>query len=251
MSSDPAVVSPFRAKRAFLVLAGYVGAQVAAAVVAAIGVAIVFGVSGLRTPVVAARAARIATILGAVAGLIVGGIVVYWLARRLVERAGEGNPFEPFGWARSTAGAIAVAVVIGAVMGVIYLVALAAFPPPKGVQPGLLGRAAAGGGWPLFAWSFLAIVVAPPIEEFLFRGILFTGFTRTWGPLVAGIIVTALFVVMHVTEAWGSAVAMLAIATVGVATLLARIKTRSLVPAIALHCAYNTAISASIFALRP
>lgn len=251
MSSEPPVARRFRAKHAFLVLAAYVGAQVAAAVVAAIGVAIVFGVSGLRTPALAAEAARDATILGAAVGLIVGGIVVYWLAGRLVERAGEVDRFEPFGWKRSTASFIVAAAVIGAVMGALYLMALAAFPPPKGVEPGLLGRAAAGGGWALFAWSFLAIVVAPPIEEFLFRGLLFTGFARTWGPLVAGIIVTALFVVMHATEAWGSVIAMLAIATVGVATLLLRIRARSLVPAIALHCAYNVAISASIFAFRP
>lgn len=250
-SAPPSVVSPFRAKGAFLVLAAYVGTQVAAGVVAAIGVAIAFGASGLRVPTMAERAARDATILGAVAGLMIGGIVVYRLARRMVERTGEGNTFEPFGWARSPARVIAMAAVAGAVLGAVYLVALAAFPPVSGVQGGLLGRAAAGGGWPLFAWSFLAIVIAPPIEEFLFRGVLFTGFSRTWGPLVAGTIVTALFVAMHVTEAWGSVVAMLAIATVGVATLLMRISTGSLVPAIALHCAYNAAISASIFAFRP
>ncbi|MGZ5065451.1 MAG: CPBP family intramembrane glutamic endopeptidase [Usitatibacter sp.] len=251
MSSASSAVPAFRAKRAFLVLAAYVGAQVAAGVVAAVGVAMVFGVNGLRTPVMAERAARDATIIGAVGGFIVGGMAVYWLAGRMVERFGEGNPFGPFGWTRSSAGSIAMAVVAGAVLGALYLMALAAFPPPNGVRPGLLGRAAAGGGWPLFAWSFLAIVVAPPIEEFLFRGVLFTGFSRTWGPIAAGVIVTALFIVMHLTEAWGSTVAMLAIATVGVATLLARIKTGSLVPAIALHCAYNAAISASIFAFRP
>ena len=239
---------PFRARRALLVFAAYFGAQFAGGVFTGIAVAIWYAVAvGLRTPGATAQAMRPATMLGAIVGMIVGGIVAYLVVRRMVGgRRDGGHALEPFGWQRSTWRSVLAALSIGFAIGVLYLFAAAAFPTPKGANPGLMARSIAGGGWTLYAWAFLAVVVAPPVEEFVFRGVVWTGLERSWGPWAAGIAATALFVAMHVAEAWSSVPALVAIGAMGVAALAMRIASKSLVPAIALHTAYNVVVAGAV-----
>jgi membrane protease YdiL (CAAX protease family) len=52
-----------------------------------------------------------------------------------------------------------------------------------------------GVGIALFALT--AIVVAPVFEETLFRGFLFQGFARSWGPLLGAVASAALFALAH------------------------------------------------------
>ncbi len=108
-----------------------------------------------------------------------------------------------------------------------------------------MGAALQGGGWILYTWATLAVLIAPPIEEFMFRGVLWTGFSRSWGPVVAAIVVTLVFVVIHLTEAAGYPPALLSITAMAAAALAARIVTGSLVPPIFLHAAYNAVIVTS------
>ena len=238
---------PFRARRALLVFAAYFGAQFAGGVFTGIAVAIWYAVAvGLRTPGATAQAMRPATMLGAIVGMVVGGIVAYLLVRRMVGPGDDGHALAPFGWQRSTRRAVLAALSIGLAIGVLYLFAAAAFPTPKGASPGLMAKSIAGGGWTLYAWAFLAVVVAPPVEEFVFRGVVWTGLARSWGPWAAGIAATALFVAMHVAEAWSSVPALVAIGAMGVAALAMRIASGSLVPAIALHTAYNVVVAGAV-----
>jgi membrane protease YdiL (CAAX protease family) len=85
----------------------------------------------------------------------------------------------------------------------------------------------------------IAVVLAPFIEEFLFRGVMFTGMSRSWGPVKAGIVVTLLFGLLHVFDVAGYWPALGVVTLAGAAMLLMRLKTGSLLPAIALHLSYN------------
>jgi membrane protease YdiL (CAAX protease family) len=107
------------------------------------------------------------------------------------------------------------------------------------------------GGWPRHLWAVLALLVAPPVEEFLFRGVLFAGFVRSWSMASSGALVTLLFPAAHATEARGYAPAIVSIAAVGTLTLLARIHTDSLAPGVALHAAYNLVLAASLYLGEP
>jgi membrane protease YdiL (CAAX protease family) len=91
-------------------------------------------------------------------------------------------------------------------------------------------------------------VVAPPVEEFVFRGVLFAGFRRSWKTGAAGALVTLLFIAAHFTEVAGYGPAVIAVALVGAATLVARIATDSLAPAIALHASYNLGLVVALYA---
>jgi membrane protease YdiL (CAAX protease family) len=139
--------------------------------------------------------------------------------------------------------AVVAAGVVGIASAVTYLLfAHFAVPPRPGTPLGPLAALAATSSFARGAWAFLAICLAPPIEEFLFRGMLLKGFASSWGMPASAAVVTMLFVLSHVFETYHYLPAMIGISILAVGTLVFRLSTRSILPAIALHCGYNLAI---------
>lgn len=93
-----------------------------------------------------------------------------------------------------------------------------------------------------FGWALMFVVLFPVIEEILFRGFLFAGFAQSWGPRVAGVMTTLLFVVVHMPKVLQYWPALCAVILIGALTVLIRIRTESLVPGIALHSTYNSVL---------
>lgn len=117
---------------------------------------------------------------------------------------------------------------------------LVPFEPSKPLGP--LASAAVSGGLSRFVWAAVAVLIAPWLEEYFFRGLLLKGFSTTWGTLGGAIGVTVLFVLVHLFETlryWPATVAVTLLAIVAVSL---RLYYRSLAPAIALHAAYNAVI---------
>jgi membrane protease YdiL (CAAX protease family) len=90
----------------------------------------------------------------------------------------------------------------------------------------------------LWAWIISAVLLAPPIEELMFRGALFGGLGETWSLRAGATISAATFWLMHGPEFghWPAALA------IGVMTILAtrlRLQSGALGPSIALHFGYN------------
>ncbi len=84
-----------------------------------------------------------------------------------------------------------------------------------------------------------AVLVAPFMEELVFRGVLFAVFERQVGLRFAVVATALLFAGLHVPEYRGAWNHLMLIFFVGVAFSLARGLTRSLVPSVILHTAYN------------
>jgi membrane protease YdiL (CAAX protease family) len=128
----------------------------------------------------------------------------------------------------------------GAAIVVSYLVvAKFLLPPRSGTLPGPLTTIAAAGGIGRAAWAVVAVLLAPPIEEFLFRGLLLKGLSTSWGRGVAYVLVTICFVVSHLFETYHYLPALIGITLLAMATLIARVKSASIVPAISVHSTYN------------
>jgi membrane protease YdiL (CAAX protease family) len=89
-----------------------------------------------------------------------------------------------------------------------------------------------------------AIALAPPIEEMLFRGLLYGGYRRSFGPVWAAILTTVLFVAPHVPQSMPAAIGLSANAVV---VLFLRLHSASVGPAVAAHMAYNGTIAAVLF----
>jgi membrane protease YdiL (CAAX protease family) len=89
------------------------------------------------------------------------------------------------------------------------------------------------------ALILLAVGIAPPLEEFFFRGILLSGFGASWGtwPAVAGSI--ACFALGHLNQVGSYWPAFLGIIIVAAVATGVRLRYRSLFPGIAMHAGYN------------
>ncbi len=87
--------------------------------------------------------------------------------------------------------------------------------------------------------AIMVVVVAPLIEESLFRGVMLAGFTRSFGLPAAIIFCTTLFVAAHARELMRYPPATIGIGGLALLAIWLRLWTKSLVPAMAVHAGYN------------
>lgn len=98
-----------------------------------------------------------------------------------------------------------------------------------------------------YAIAAFAILIAPFMEELIFRGVLFSFFQHLVGSRCAVLGTAALFAALHVPEYWGAWNHVLLILLVGLVFSGARGMTGSLAPSVILHVAYNTSLMAGLF----
>ena len=147
---------------------------------------------------------------GLIAYLLAGGIVAL-LIRRQIADAGVRSQvgFKSAGWED---------LAIGLAIGAFYVTVagfLAELPATRTV-PGATGA----GMMAIFAWFLFALVIAPPVEEFLFRGLLQGVLGNSLGDWPGILVVAAVFTLVHVPESLGFGPALLGIASMAVAASL-------------------------------
>ncbi|HEX5411775.1 MAG TPA: type II CAAX endopeptidase family protein [Terriglobia bacterium] len=90
-----------------------------------------------------------------------------------------------------------------------------------------------------YAIAAFAVLVAPFMEELLFRGLLFAFFEKHGGLTFAVAATAILFAGLHIPEYWGAWTNVLMILIVGFAFSIVRGLTGSVTPSFVLHLAYN------------
>jgi hypothetical protein len=98
-----------------------------------------------------------------------------------------------------------------------------------------------------YAIGAFAILVAPLMEEIIFRGVLFGIFESQIGLRFAILITAILFGGLHVPEYWGAWNHMFLIFLVGLVFSLARGMSGSLAPSVFLHVGYNGSMMLALF----
>ena len=88
----------------------------------------------------------------------------------------------------------------------------------------------------------VAVLVAPFVEEVIFRGFVYPVFERRWGQYTAVFLTALMFVSLHVSQLWGSWLGISVIFFVGLLLSIVRAKTDSLFPSFLLHLSYNTTL---------
>ncbi len=243
------VLAPARltARRAVLILLAYFAAQL----VAAVGVMV--AVSGYYTPRIhdarelAARVRTVSVLPAAVAGILLGALIVVRMTRRSFPDQPRADAFRAIGVSRARPRDLAASAALGLAMSLLYVLVLSrlAVEPTKPLGP--LVEAASRPGWQRDLWSVMAICFAPPIEEFLFRGVLFQGLTTAWGTMVSATTVTVLFSLFHLPETVSYWPAIIAVTIMAVIAMTVRLKTGSIGPSIALHAAYNAGLVLCVY----
>jgi membrane protease YdiL (CAAX protease family) len=95
----------------------------------------------------------------------------------------------------------------------------------------------------IYLVAFFAIFTAPIVEEVVYRGLLYSAFQRTMGTVLAVILVTFLFAVIHAPQySMGLApdyAVMSVLILLSLTLTMIRVKTGNLLPCIVLHTVFN------------
>lgn len=96
--------------------------------------------------------------------------------------------------------------------------------------------------------AFLAVAMAPLVEEVIYRGILYGSLVKRWGRWVAIIGVSAIFLGVHVPQYWGSAAVIVSLGALSFILTLVRAYTKTLLPCYVIHLLFNGVQAVAIVA---
>lgn len=132
---------------------------------------------------------------------------------------------------------------LGCVMAILYISGAIAFPPsPDQEVGGPLARLAESGPVGYAIWMALATVMAPLVEEVLFRGYAYLGARRALGPAAAGAGVTVVFTLMHAFETGTYWPALAGILALSALLIVVMERTGNLTYCICCHLGYNAGL---------
>ena len=135
-------------------------------------------------------------------------------------------------------------------LGFFFLTEYGVLPPDDLPQP-LFDAMVAAPFILKIIWSLMFIILFPVVEETLFRGFLFTGLSQSWGPSMAGVFTTLVFVGVHMPKVLEYWPAFVAVTLLGTLTVWLRLRAGSLAPGIAMHSTYNGTLVAVGFLTQP
>jgi membrane protease YdiL (CAAX protease family) len=237
-------VLEFGAERTLWIAVCWLVIQFTGACIAGIAAAFVAtAVTGSpRTATLSPAAIMVVATLGNVAATAVG----FRMVRKSFDTFREGA--RTVGYRATRARVLVLAAIIGLSIAVFNLKVLIGWFPPSSAQD--LGPLVAAmqdqSSWQR-VWVGCMVVVAPIVEESMFRGVLFTGLARSWGVSIAAGITTLAFALLHISSLSPYWPAILGVLLLGAAAQAARIATRSLWPCMMLHFAYNLTVVGSAY----
>ena len=101
----------------------------------------------------------------------------------------------------------------------------------------------------LILLALYGVLLAPPVEELVFRGFLYTVVERSRGPLLAVVVTSIAFSLPHASQYGWQWQNLLLLTYVGVIFGIVRARTQSVVPSTLLHVGYNATLFAGLFAV--
>jgi membrane protease YdiL (CAAX protease family) len=188
-----------------------------------------------------------ANILAVLAGsLAAAGWSIWYIGRRgktLLHDAGPAG----IAWCASSRASYGVAVLLAGLI-ILIAVGLAHFLPPDAARLANLPDAKlySAQGWPAAGLLVLAVGIAPPLEEFVFRGGVFAALATRVSPLTAGIVTTLVFVAVHAPEKIHYPPGFVDVGMMAAAAAWMRVRFGSIRPGILLHVLYNAGLLAAV-----
>jgi membrane protease YdiL (CAAX protease family) len=221
----------------------FIGAEAAVWSVVGVVAAMRVGKSGDQAALLQALTGLIPIALPG--SLLAGGLALVLVLRRWHQRLGTAALAHLLGLSLSRPRQITQGVLAGAVLAFLVLPIMGMVADPA-EPPDMMTQLAASSNAALRAWMFSAVLLAPPIEELMFRGVLLGGLSETWNLRAAAVVSGATFWLMHGPEFvhWPAAVA---IAMLTVLATWLRVKHRSLIPSIGAHFGYNLVLATVVW----
>ncbi|MDR3520877.1 MAG: CPBP family intramembrane metalloprotease [Acidocella sp.] len=185
--------------------------------------------------------------LNPIAATLAGYLTATWWSVWYINRLGpvklhDGSP-SGIGWCTASSSGYATAALWAGVIIMLVITIMHFFPPDiaalQKLQAAKLLETA--GPWKL-GLLVLAVFIAPPAEEYIFRGGIFAALASRVSPLWAGVITTILFMAVHAPEKIHYPVGFIDVGLVGAAAAWMRVRFASIKPGILLHVLYNAGL---------
>ena len=174
--------------------------------------------------------------------MLTSALAVYALTRRFARRRATGDSRLVYALAGAPAREVALGATTGALLALLLVLISLLTPVASTTDQGLLARVLATSGIGRIVFGLTAVLLAPPVEEYVFRGVLM-GTLMPIGQVGAGVLSGLAFWLLHAPEwihYWPAAIG------IGAMTVLVtrmRLRTRSIVPSILAHLCYNGALT--------
>jgi len=98
--------------------------------------------------------------------------------------------------------------------------------------------------------AFLAVFTAPFVEEFVYRGVVYSALQRAIGTNAAVIFVLGLFTLIHVPQYWPNLGVISAVALLSIVLTIVRAYSGRLLPCVVIHMSFN-AVQALLLLIEP
>jgi len=131
---------------------------------------------------------------------------------------------------------------------------LLTFVPGVGIDDLVAGTAGPVSPGLLLGLAVVSVLFVGPAEELLFRGAVYGTLRQGFGPVVANVLASALFVIAHVGSLGAGLAGLVPLGIVFVGSLLfgyAYERTGTLVVPVAMHAAYDAALFSLAYVLLP
>jgi membrane protease YdiL (CAAX protease family) len=246
--SSPAVPdNRLRSRHVLTALVAYMGAQAVVWICTAIVAVTQVGTAG--DPEAFTRALSSYITIALPASIVAGCVALLLVLRNWSRRLGPEGLSVLLGLSWGTARQIAGGLAAGAALSAIVLPLLAyAWERPATPDPVThILTSSAAARW---AWILSAVLLAPPVEEIMFRGVLLGGLAETWNVRAAALISGGTFWLMHAPE-WTHWPAAVAIGLLTIVVTRLRLRSGALGPSMAAHFAYNLLLTAALAGVRP
>jgi hypothetical protein len=175
--------------------------------------------------------------------MLVSLAAVYLLARRFSRRPDAEAPQIAFGLRPAEPSVVLRAGLLGAGLAAALAALSMLVPSPDPDHAGLINRALSGGAMARISFALTAVLVAPLVEEYVFRGVLLGMLIPRLGRIAAAVLSGAVFWILHAGEWQHYWPAALGIASMTALVTSLRMRTGSIVPGIAGHMLYNGALT--------
>ncbi|MCD9189374.1 MAG: CPBP family glutamic-type intramembrane protease [Pyrinomonadaceae bacterium] len=167
------------------------------------------------------------------------------LAWAVVTKFNKNPFFKTLGWSFGTFRWWQFPIILGVFF--IFAAVISVFFPE---QENELTKILASSRAAVFVVAFMATFSAPLVEEVIYRGIVYSGFRKTFNVPVAVIVTTVLFAGVHYPQYWGSWGTIILITTLSLILTFIRVRSDNLLPCVVLHFIFN-GIQSVVLILEP
>ncbi len=183
-----------------------------------------------------------------IAGMLVSAGSLFAVVLALIYRTTQSYPekFLKFvAWHRNER-PLRQVIIVPAVLGLIFAYLSTEIISSRAIQPitplSKVIEETTSSFW-MFIFLMMAVVVAPVVEEIIFRGYFYRVLVLAKGKISAIIVAAAVFAFLHLGQYWGDWAAIAMIAVLGLALTVVRAWTGTTIASAVMHYAYNGALT--------